>query len=365
MKKKGTAGGFGFGTKNSHISEREEDELRGPVKACFEETTYSGSVAADAVPFPDQISWQLAEYDIEGRVAARFSRALGSPGSETRHIFDMSGRLLKTTDRQGFEPATECVYSYDNEGRIRNTLNSRSPDNPVTFHYDDDGKRTKMQVSRPGDFRSDLIDRGASFQSFDEAPNFPGGGSAATIYDEHDRPTEIQIRNAQGELLGRVFRTYTGEGYIAEEKQILEDPVTFYPPGRLAKILEIPGVSRQELREQVTKLMGGWTGPWSVAYCYDAQGRITQTLRRLFTRETTIEVTYNEQGDKASEIMRITRVTDGNEEARRSLFFESESRFSYSYDGAGNWTQKEVFSRSSPGGTFERSSKSRRSLHYF
>jgi hypothetical protein len=96
----------------------------------------------------------------------------------------------------------------------------------------------------------------------------------------------------------------------------------------------------------------------SVGYSYDAQGRITQTLRRIFNREDKIETSYNEQGDVASEITRSTQSDSQNDTY-------SEARYSYQYDGHGNWTEKIVSYSSTPGGSAEGSDKSRRTLTYF
>jgi hypothetical protein len=63
-----------------------------------------------------------------------------------------------------------------------------------------------VQVSRPADYRPNTGVAGSPFQVADRAPNLPGGGSATTVYDEHDRPAEVQVRDAQGELMSRAVR---------------------------------------------------------------------------------------------------------------------------------------------------------------
>ena len=83
-------------------------------------------------------------------------------------------------------------------------------------------------------------------------------------------------------MVSRAVRIYDAEGNIAEEKQILDNPETIIPAEARAEILEASGASREELREHLTKLMGGQAGPFSIAYSYDAQGRVQQTRRRIF-----------------------------------------------------------------------------------
>jgi hypothetical protein len=114
-------------------------------------------------------------------------------------------------------------------------------------------------------------------------------GSATTIYDEHDRATEVQVRDANGELVNRALRTYDAQGRVVEEKRILDNPETIIPSGVRAKILEqsdLPADQlRQELRTQITMLMAGQPGAYSVSYICDTRDRINQTSRRIFNRE--------------------------------------------------------------------------------
>jgi hypothetical protein len=142
---------------------------------------------------------------------------------------------------------------------------------------------------------------------------------------------------------------------------------TIIPAEARLEILKASATSLQGLREQLTKLMGGTTGPYSIAYNYDAQGRVEHTRRRIFNQEQEIETTYNEHGDEASEITRSKQIgRDGEQSASGAkLPTYSEVRYSYQYDHHGNWTEKLVSYRSSPDGTFKSSTKRLRSLTYY
>ena len=349
------------------MPDREQYGLRGPVKTCLEETTYPGATSPDGTRIPERKSWYTREYDVEGRIVATRSR--NSDGSEwvTRYTYDAAGDLLKTAWGKEGEPATETVNSYDDQGRLLQTTDSGKPDNPVTFRYDEQGRKTKVQVSRPADYRPNTGFAGSPFEVADMAPNLPGGGTATTVYDEHDRPAEVQVRDAHGELVSRTVRIYDTQGRVTEEKQILDNPETIIPAEHRAKILEASGASLAELREQLTKVMGGQAEPFSTAFSYDAQGRVKQTRRRIFNEEEEIETTYNEHGDKATEITRSTLIGGDNEPsaADRGLPRYSEVRHSYQYDDHGNWTEEIVSYRSSPSGAFESSSGRRRTLAYY
>jgi hypothetical protein len=349
------------------MSNREQHGLRGPVKTCVEETTYAGVIAADGRQLPESKSRYETEYSVEGRVITR--RTHNSDGSEwvIRYTYVGSGRLLKTASGVEGEETTETLYSYDDQGRVRNISDSSRPDNPVTFRYDERGKKTKIQISHPVDYRPNTAVAGSPFECADRAPNLPGGGSATTAYDEHDRPTEVQVHDARGELMSRAVRVYDAEGRVSEEQQILDNPETIIPAEAREEILKSSGASLHELREQLTKLMGGQAGPFAIAYRYDAEGRVRQTHRRIFNEEHAIETTYNEHGDKATEVTRTRPIGIQTEQSTpgAKLPAYSEVRYLYQYGQHGNWTEELVSFRSSPDGAFESSTRRRRSLTYY
>jgi YD repeat-containing protein len=170
------------------MSDREQHSLRGPVKTCVEEATYPGVTAADGTQIPEWKSGYTTEYDVAGRTVT--TRRPNSDGSEwvTLYTYDASGHLLKTAWGKEEEATKETVYSYDDQGRLLTITDSRAPDNPVTFRYDEHGGKTKVQVSRPADYRPNTAIAGSPFEVADRAPNLPSGGSSTTVYDAHDRP---------------------------------------------------------------------------------------------------------------------------------------------------------------------------------
>jgi YD repeat-containing protein len=353
------------------MSEREQSGLRGPVKSCIQENSYAGMTDAEGKTYPDVHLEYTTEYDRDGRILAR--RSSNSDGSEwvTRYSYDPSGRLLKTRSGVEGQAGRETNYSYDQQGRLQNISDGNRPDSPITFRYDDLGRKSKIQISRPADYQPGTAVEGSPFEVADRAPNLPGGGSATTIYDDHDRATEVQIVDSSGELVNRAIRTYDAQGNVLEEKQILENPETMFPAEIRAKILEESGLSpdqlQQELRTQLTKLMAGHSGPYSVSYRYDTHGRVHHTNRRIFNHEDEIETTYNEHGDTESEITRSPRSGAESDPATpaSSAPSYSEVRYSYQYDQHGNWTEKAVSYRSSSDAAFPSSTVIKRSLIYY
>jgi len=279
----------------------------------------------------------------------------------TRFAYDASGRLLKTASGVEGTALTETTYSYDQQGTQQKISSPGRPD--ISFGYDEHGRKTKIEISLPEDYRPNTAYAGSPFEAVARAPNLPGGGSATTIYDEHDRATEVQVRDASGELVNRAVRSYDAQGHVIEEKQILDTPETMIPAEIRAKMLEQSGLSadqlRQELRAQLTKLMAGQSGPYAVSHSYETHGRVIHTSRRIFDHEGKIDTTYNEQGDTESEITRSTRLAG---EADPTY---SEVRYSYQYDQYENWVEQTVSYRSSPDGAFQSSTVIKRTLAYY
>jgi hypothetical protein len=292
------------------MSDREKAELRGPVKTCTEETEFPGMTTPDGTEIPARKDRHTTEYDVDGHVVV--IRSDSSDGTEwaMRHVYDASGHLLKTAAGKNGEPSQKTDYFYDGQGRLLNITDSHAPDNPVIFRYDERGRKTKVQVSRPADTRpnSFVMVAGSPFDVAGMAAGLPGGGSATTIYDDDDRPTEVHVRDTQGKLVSRTVRSYDPQGRITEEKQILDSFESMFPAEAFDKILESSGASREDLSMELlgrfANLMGGQAGPFSIAYSYDAQGRVKQTQRQIYNQQHTIETTYNEHGDKATEITR-------------------------------------------------------------
>ena len=352
-------------TKKSGVSQREQHGLRGAVRTCVEDRIHPGVTAADGTHYPETRHQYTTEYDENGRTLLTTSRNTAD-GSLwiTRYAYDASGRLLKTASGKEGESQQDTVYSYDHRGRPLEITTSGKPGNPVRFHYDEHGCKTKVQVSRPEDYRSGVVVAGDSpFWAADRAPNMPGGGSATTSYDEQDRPIEVVVRDSESEVFSRTVRIYDAEGRVSEEKSIIENLEMMIPAESRAQMLKQSGATREELREHLAKALHGRMGRHSVAFSYDPHGRKTQTRRQAMGHDALVEITYNEHGDPAVEITRSTRF-EGDIERPRMISEYSEARHSYQYDSYGNWTEQETSFRNASDGEFMPSTSVRRTLSY-
>ncbi len=351
------------------MPDRVQAGLHGPVKSSTEESTYPNMT--DAAGMALEVRFEHTTiYDPDGRILSTRSR--NSDGSQwvTNYEYSNAGQLLKTASGIEGQALTETTYSYDPRGRLEKITTDSKSESPVFFRYDKHGGKTKIQTSRASDYHPNMATGGSPFEAADTAPNLPDGGITTTIYDEHDRPTEVQVRDSSGELVNRALRTYDAQGHVSEEEQIYDNLMTMFPPEVRQKLLDESGLSadqlRQELHAQLTKLMNGPDGPYSVNNRYDSGGRLIHTDRRIFNQEDEIDTTYNEHGDTESEITRSTRPEAENEStAPGPSSSYSETRYSYQYDQHGNWTEKAVSYRSSSDAAFQSSTVIKRSLTYY
>jgi hypothetical protein len=339
------------------MSDCSRSGLRGAVKSCTEERLFN-----------EFRSEYTTEYNSDGRIRASRSRNTDGSFWVTRYEYAASGQLLKIASGTVGQALTETHYSYDQQGRLQKITTDGRGETPVSFGYGESGQKTKIQVSRAEDYRPNTATAGSPFEAADRTPNLPGGGSATTIYDEHDRPTEVQVRDASGELVSHALRRYDAEGRVTEEKLILDDLVSMFPPDVCSKMLEESGLSIDQLRQQLgaelTSLMAGKNGI-SVSYRYDSSGHLMYLSRRSLSHEDEVETTYNEHGDVASEITRSMRLAGANESATTQSSAWSEVQYAYEYDQHGNWTVKTVSYRSSSDAAFQSSSVSKRLLTYY
>lgn len=344
------------------MSDRVQAGLRGPVESTTEARTYadtSGKLSDDRFE-------HTTVYDPSGRVQSIRNRNSDGSYWVSRYEYSNSGQLLKTSSGNEAQALLETHYSYDSQRRIEKIISDDKGQPPALFRYEL-GHKTKIQTWAASDYRPNTASGGSPFDAAEMFPNIPGGGTTTTIYDEHDRPIEVQVRDADDELLSRVSRAYDAQGHVTDEKQLYENLPSMFPPEVRQKLVDESGLSaeqlQQELNAQLTNLMQGHPDVYSVSNQYDSAGRLVHTSRRIFNHEEDVDTTYNQQGDKESEITRSTR--PGSEPAEQGLPSYSEARYSYQYDQHENWTEQKIEYRSSPDAAFQPSSVTKRSLTYY
>jgi len=352
------------------VRDRAQSGLRGPVKSCKDEMTFP----AVADVRPQSRSEYTTEFDREGREIS--TRILQSDGSLwiTRSEYSPSGQVLKVVSGVEGKAVTKTSYIYDDQGRIQRIVPDKPGENPmsqpISFHYDQHGRKTSTVSSTAADYRPNMASGLGPFEALDLPPNLPGGGTATTIYDEQDRPTEVEVRDAKGELVMHATRTYDSQGRVAAEKQFHDNFAPMFAPEAQEKILQESGLSPEQLstlvQAELPKLVGGHTEGYTICYAYDVHGRVSHTSRRIFNQQDEIDTTYNDHGDVDSEITRSTEIPSADgipPDAGPSAY--SEVRYSYRYDEHGNWIEKTTAYRLRRDEEFQSPSTIKRTLTYY
>lgn len=223
----------------------------------------------------------------------------------------------------------------------------------VSFSFDQDGRKTRVRVSRPEDYVPDRFAGGSPFSIADRRPNLPDGGKATTYYDEYDRPVEAVVRDSRDKLVISAIRIYDTMGRVSEETLTMHVPSAFWP-----------AALRPHLRvnNEIKERMNAGIGSRSVKFFYDSD-RTIRTVKRARDEEVVVVTACNEHNDPEVEITTARAVVAGD--TVTTLASYSEVRHSYQYDHARNWTEKTSECRTSPEGAFSAPMTIRRALEYF
>jgi hypothetical protein len=341
------------GQEHAH---RTQKGLRGPVHTCTEETIYFAEVHPGGEQIPERKLWSHFEYDHEGRLLNRSWR--DGSGSEwaVKRTYDSSGRPVLEARFKDGTPEGQSIFEYSADGRLQRVIDDRRPGDPVVFRYAANGSKTKVQTSRAENYMPHFSPGRLRFASLDCPPNLPGGGSAITTYDEHDRPIAVEIRDGAGDLLRRAVRSYDPEGRLEEEKLTHDDLGTVIQQA-------IPSISLEEQRELLAQTLWDKELLYSVAHRYDSDGRKRLTTRRVLNRQDQIETTCNELGDRILTVTKRTHLGAHEGSTREPQIIEVAQ--SYKYDEAGNWTESVSSYRSNSDHELKPTSKVIRTLTYF
>jgi len=316
--------------EHQRLTTRERDGLRGAVKTCVEDapTHHGRSVTSKEYGLDGELLSVRSEMD--GQPLYSFS---ASDWLDT-DVRDSQDRMVKKVYGRRGEPARENLYSYDDGGRLQTfTISEHSR---TEFHYPVDGGKISVQTFDPKTIEGirGAADAGSGWYEAEMGVGVPMGGNVTMIYDSGDRPTEMQVRSADGQLVTRMVRTYDAQGRLTEEKYLEQNldllMLDSMPPEKRASLSPDQIQQLHEFFGSLGKAERGTT------FTYDDQGRVTETRERNFVFDKTTSILYNEPGDKIRE-----RITFQSVRSERSHWPpDSDIRNAYQYDTHGNWTKR-------------------------
>lgn len=290
--------------------------FRGPVHKCTETIVHYGGKASDEGREPTLVVASIQEFDQSGNL--RRKEVTNPDGSKwVRTVeYGPADRVQLEQDHIDGPLVADTDYLYDDDGRLQMITDRKKPGAEVRLLYDGLRLRAKIRPSRAEDYTSEISSGPDLFDIADSHPaNLKGGGSSTTFFDDDSRPYKVEVRDSADTLVRRVLRVYDGKGRIQEEYEDDTD-------------------SESEIRASF--------GPFRLSYEYDGDSRLVRVEYEANVIRRITEMTYNEQNDVATEVIRITAPTGllTGVPSRRELMHE------YVYDEQNNWTKKATYSRS-------------------
>jgi YD repeat-containing protein len=301
-------------------SDRERAGLRGPVKTCTQERFYP-----DAESRPTALLVDTAHYDAAGRLLLHRIQAPHGDESLTTYTYNAVGRLLRVVHERTGVTRQESSYQYDSQGRLSGITPATTDDPDVTFEYDADGRKTRIERYPPRAPEPNVaVGWGATAHLLAAPPVF--GGTLTVRHDHEDRPIEALVHDLDGRLIRRTERRYDDEGRWLGDTGIVEEPLAEMPVELTA---QLDPQQKAFLARQIAALTGG---P-ALSLAYDEHGRVREQRIRRMGRDSVTLFLYNQHGDVVAQ--RHQTVVDPETQHP-----EQEVRLSYRYDEHGNWIEQ-------------------------
>jgi len=345
-------------------------ELRGPVRTLRTQFAEWN---------PDTGDW----WRLENRFVAMFRKdgqlseiehhnPDGSVPREVR-VYDDAGRLTEHQWWSNDVLTGRVVRTYDVRGRSASAV---TVDAHGTTHetercqYDDHGRKTKVVVLPVAEINGATCSTGSCGTTYgvegtDVAYSAPGATTSTTIYDEHERPSEVTFHDANRALVSRVVFSRDQDGRLLSERMEFAGPGGLFGSAFDARVTDHERASMMALLETVFD-----NQTFSRAtYAYDEKGRRIETVRRMGKlSEERVTVRYDDLDNPVEEVRsdahREMRMDDGVVKSEERPSLVQHVRFEYQYDAYGNWTERIVWQRMEPDIDERPSNVERRTIAY-
>jgi len=309
----------------------------------------------------------IREYGPDGKLLTYRTERDGKPldsSSESGYseVRDAQGRILKYSSPNREGSIQETTYDYDKAGRLLSISNDQNTDR-TEYHYRADGSNTSVQTfdAKTIEQNQNAVCAGSEWGGTTIGGGVPMGGNVTTTYDKNDNPIELQVQNAEGELVTHIVRTYDAEGRLTEERLLEKNmPTSILSWMSAERQAELTPAQRKAYSKGPYALI---KNPLGTTYTYDAAGRITGKRERNVLFDERTAIFYNEQGDKARERKTIETNSIMPMGPSYSFSFEadgkpvisnsgperpeqdympqgSDVRYAYQYDSYSNWIEK-------------------------
>jgi hypothetical protein len=253
------------------------------------------------------------------------------------------------------------VYAYDGSGRLLRVTELKSDGTEritETYTYGGDGRKTKVQFV-PLELTSGNVHYGV--EGSERAYGAPGTTTLTTSYDDRDSPAEVLFHDQTHAVVLKVTFTRDSEGRLLIEEAHDRPPLDVKTFGTISA----------GDQAKLDALMADAFASIATSYVYDAKGRLlqqTERMGKLAEEHTTFSYddhdnVSEQRAESRDRDMHLTE--DGTLGASPDVVRMHDVRFEYTYDAAGNWTERIASGRFDRHPEFQRTNIERRTITYY
>ncbi len=344
-------------------------ELRGPVRTLRTQFAEWNPETGDWWPLKNRF---VAMFRGDGQLSEiQHHNPDGSIPREVR-IYDEGGRLTEYQWWAHDVLTRRILHTYDAGGRPAAAVTvdvDGTKREAELCRYDENGRKTKVVFLRVPESSASCSTGSCGtmygVEGTDVAYSAPGATTTTTIYDEHERPSEVTFHDADNARVSRVVFSRDHDGRVLSERMEIADRRGLLGPAIDANTPKDERASLMELPEAVFE-----DHTWSLAtYAYDEKGRRIESVRRLGKlSEERVTVRYDDFDNPVeqvrSDVSRDMRMEDGAVKSEERPSHVQHVRFEYQYDEHGNWTERIVWQRMEPNADEQPSNIERRAITY-
>lgn len=318
--------------------------LRGHVRECIEQTRYSADGA-----IPERNSTSTFIYSPEGKLLESRTQYGSGPEYVATYTYDAAGHLTSKSVGPGESAADRfsTTYVFDDKGQLL-TVKSGAESSTISYDRDDQGRKLRTEHFPVRKLEPNTAVGAIPWENSELQLLPSSGGTLTTVYDEHNRPVEGRVSDANSRVLMKIVRTYDAEGRVQGDKLITEEMESILPE-------QLTGQLNDAQKKALSKFAAGVFASGESGYKYDSQGRVVEksSLSGVPGNQLT-KIAYNDHGDVSDEVTVVVMSADigtvyGFDEHDNLVPTsksdtpgpsQGETRYVYEYDSHGNWTKK-------------------------
>lgn len=288
----------------------------------------------------------------------------------SRWLYDSSGRMTESDSWMNEQAPQRVLYFYDDAGRHIRTAQVRGDGTQTdleTCNYDSNGKGTKtrlLPVSPHAERDGGAVSLGYSIEDTDMMLGGPGAAFMTTAYAAEGQPAKVLLEDQNRQAIREVDFERDASGRLLSVETRMGD----------SQIKDFADRMSPETRERATAVLEEIFGKSfsRTTYRYDTQGRLAERTDSMGTMSEEHK-TYRYDGVHEEAVEEITERTsreasvqdDGAIRYNPDTVSTQHTRFDYSYDTHGNWTEQVVSVHYDPHAEFQRSNMERRTITYY